>query len=49
MLSSGDLRERGAIVDEVLCVIDRSRGDHARLDAVALQARSLFTLDDLGG
>ncbi|HEX5947303.1 MAG TPA: orotate phosphoribosyltransferase [Acidimicrobiales bacterium] len=47
-LSTSDLRERGAVVDDVLCVIDRSDGDHARLDAVSLRVRSLFTLDDLG-
>lgn len=46
--SAEAVRERGAIVDRVLCVIDRSDGDHARLDAVSLQVRSLFTLDDLG-
>lgn len=46
--SSEDLRERGAIVDDVLCVIGRSDGDHARLDAASLRVRSLFTLDDLG-
>src|SRR5690606_28207765 len=48
VLSTRELRERGAIVDDVLCVIDRSDGDHARLDAVSLRVRSLFTLDDLG-
>lgn len=46
--SSEDLRERGAIVEDVLCVIDRSDGDHARLDAISLRVRSLLTLDDLG-
>lgn len=48
VLSTRELRERGAIVDDVLCVIDRSDGDHARLDAVSLRVQSLFTLDDLG-
>ena len=47
VLSTGDLRERGAIVDTVLCVIDRSGGDHAKLDAIGLAIRSLFTAADL--
>lgn len=46
-LSTSDLRERGAIVTAVLCVIDRSGGDHDPLDALALQVWSLFTRADL--
>jgi len=46
--STGDLRARGALVDTVLCVIDRSGGDHSRLNAVDLRLLSLFTADDLG-
>ena len=46
-LSTGDLRERGAIVTDVLCMIDRSEGDHAALNASALRLRSLFTRADL--
>lgn len=47
--STGELRERGAYIESVLCVIDRSGGDHTALDAVSLQVRSLFTTADLGG
>lgn len=47
VLSTADLRERGAIVTDVLCVIDRSEGDHSALDASALRVRSLFTMADL--
>lgn len=41
--------ERGAMVREVLCVIDRSDGDHSRLDEMSLGLRSLFTRSDLEG
>jgi len=47
VLSTGDLRERGAIVDTVLCVIDRSGGDHAKLDEIGLEIRSVLTSADL--
>ena len=47
--STADLRERGAMVREVLCVIDRSDGDHTRLDEISLGLRSLFTRSDLEG
>jgi len=46
-LSTGDLRERGADVTDVLCVIDRSGGDHLPLDTISLHVRSLFTKADL--
>jgi orotate phosphoribosyltransferase len=45
--STGDLRQRGADVKDVLCVIDRSEGDHAMLDAISVQVRSLFKKADL--
>lgn len=45
--STSDLRERGAIVTDVLCVIDRSGGDHAALDRCALRICSLFNNADL--
>jgi orotate phosphoribosyltransferase len=47
--STSDLRDRGADLDTVLCVIDRSGGAHVELDALSLQVRSLFTTADLGG
>jgi orotate phosphoribosyltransferase len=47
VLSTGDLRERGAIVDTVLCVIDRSGGDHAKLDEIGLEIRAVLTAADL--
>ena len=48
LTGTGDLRDRGAIVTDVLCVIDRSGGDHAQLDASSLRVRALFTDADLG-
>jgi orotate phosphoribosyltransferase len=45
--STADLRQRGAIVSDVLCVIDRSGEDHRRLSEISLQVRSLFNRSDL--
>ena len=42
--STNELRERGAIVDTVLCVIDRSGGHHPPLDESGLAVRSVFDL-----
>ena len=47
VLSAGDLRDLGANVDHVLCVIDRSEGDHPRLDAIAVRMHCLFRGSDL--
>jgi orotate phosphoribosyltransferase len=47
VLSARDLRERGASLVAVLCVIDRSGGAH-QLAAENLDLISLFTADDLG-
>lgn len=48
-ISTADLRERGALVDTVLCVIDRSGGDHTKLEAAGLSVIALFTAADLSG
>ena len=48
-LSTSDLRDRGALVERVLCVIDRSEGDHGKLDAIGVEVDSLFTRADLDG
>lgn len=48
VLSAADLRERGADILAVLCVIDRSGGDH-QLAAAGLELRSVFTREDLEG
>lgn len=45
--STADLRARGAVVDAVLCIIDRTDGDHRRLTDANLTVISLFTRADL--
>jgi orotate phosphoribosyltransferase len=47
VLSARDLRERGASLVGVLCVIDRSGGEHQLADD-DLELISLFTAADLG-
>ncbi len=45
--STKALREQGALVDRVLCIIDRSRGTHPELDAAGVSVTSLFTAEEL--
>jgi orotate phosphoribosyltransferase len=45
--SSRQLRDRGAEVAAVLCVIDREAGGRDNLAAEGLALRSLFTMSDL--
>ncbi|HEY8339857.1 MAG TPA: orotate phosphoribosyltransferase [Egibacteraceae bacterium] len=45
--SCQDLRERGAIVEHVLCVIDREAGGAERLAAHGLALTALFTMSQL--
>jgi orotate phosphoribosyltransferase len=47
LLSCAELRERGAIVDTVLCVIDREAGGPEAFAADGLTLRSLFTMTEL--
>jgi len=47
VISTQMLREHGAIVDNVVAVIDRSMGDHSQLQAAKLKLQSLFTMDEL--
>lgn len=42
------LRERGAVVEHVLCVIDREQGGKAALEALNLQVKALYSKTDLG-
>lgn len=44
-----DVITTGGQVGEVLCAIDRSEGDHRRLDDAPLDVRALFTRRDLEG
>jgi orotate phosphoribosyltransferase len=45
--STGELRQRGAHVDSVLCVIDRSGGAHPVLDSIGCRVISLLTAAEL--
>lgn len=45
--STAELRQRGAIVEDVLCVVDRGEGGVAVLAADGLRLTALFTADDL--
>jgi orotate phosphoribosyltransferase len=45
--SCGDLRERGAIVEHALCVIDRESGGPAALADLGVELRPLFTMTEL--
>ena len=45
--SCGDLRERGAIVDVALCVIDRESGGPEALGEIDVELRALYTMTEL--
>jgi orotate phosphoribosyltransferase len=47
VISSQMLRDQGAIVTDVVSVIDRSLGDHSRLQGAQLKLTSLFTMEQL--
>lgn len=47
LLSCAELRERGAVVDTVLCVIDREAGGPEAFAAEGLALRPLFTMSEL--
>lgn len=45
--STQDLRNSGAIIEHVLCVIDREQGGRAKLEEAQLKLQSLFTMSVL--
>jgi orotate phosphoribosyltransferase len=45
--SCGDLRERGAIVEHALCVIDRESGGPDALAEVGVELRALYRMSEL--
>ena len=45
--SCGDLRERGAVVEHALCVIDRESGGPAALADIGVTLHPLFTMTEL--
>lgn len=47
LLSTRELRDRGANVSHVLCVIDREAGGAGKLAAEGLELRPLFTMSQL--
>lgn len=47
VLSCADLRERGALVEHAVCVIDRESGGPAALADIAVELRPLFTMTEL--
>jgi orotate phosphoribosyltransferase len=47
IISCGELRERGAIIDSAVCVIDRESGGPEGLAAIAVELRALFTMTEL--
>lgn len=47
VISTEMLRQAGAQVSQVCCVIDRSQGDHSKLKEAGLELNSLFTMDEL--
>jgi orotate phosphoribosyltransferase len=47
VISTGDLRDHGAIVDTVVCAIDRQAGGAEALAEASLELRPLLTRDDI--
>ncbi|MEM7647220.1 MAG: orotate phosphoribosyltransferase [Pseudomonadota bacterium] len=47
VISTGMLRDKEAIVENVVAVIDRSLGDHSKLQGAGLSLKALFTMDEL--
>jgi orotate phosphoribosyltransferase len=45
--SCGDLRERGAVVTDAVCVIDRQAGGVERLAGIGIELRALYRMDEL--
>lgn len=45
--SCGDLRERGAVVEAALCVIDREAGGPEALAAIGVELHPLYTMTEL--
>jgi orotate phosphoribosyltransferase len=47
VLSCGDLRTRGALVEHALCVIDRESGGQAALTEIGVSLHPLYTMSEL--
>lgn len=47
LLSTKDLREAGAVVEQVVCVIHRGQSPEPKIQEMGLTMKSLFTMEDL--
>lgn len=47
VISAGDLRNDGAIINDVVAVIDRSEGKSEKITAAGLKLHALFTMAEL--
>jgi orotate phosphoribosyltransferase len=47
VLSTNDLREAGAIVEDVICVIERNPEGKKKLEEIGLRVHSLFRMEEL--
>lgn len=47
VLSTNDLRGEGAVIENVLCVIDRSEGQGGKITEAQLKMTALFTMAEL--
>ncbi|WP_018757248.1 orotate phosphoribosyltransferase [Paenibacillus terrigena] len=47
LLSTQDLREAGAIVEDVICVIERDPEGRRKLEEIGLHVHTLFKMEDL--
>lgn len=47
IISTEDLRKRGAIINTALCVIDRQSGGKEKLKEAGIELTSLFTMSEL--
>ncbi len=47
IMSTQDLRKAGAIIKNVICVIDREQGGREKLAAIDLEMKALFTMTEL--
>jgi len=47
ILSTNDLRAAGAIVEDIICVIERNSEGRRKLEEIGLKVHSLFKMEDL--
>ena len=47
IISTGDLIERGAIISDAICVIDRESGGREKLEEAGITLHTLFTMTEL--